>query len=120
MNRSTRRNVTYSLKIASMFKVVLCTTLLAASGLTYVYLKNGEQQCGKVQRQLEVELTKLKAGNEVVNSQIAALSSRAYLEKKLAKETLGLVPIANDQLVHLNSRRERHDGLRMVSNGFRK
>jgi hypothetical protein len=52
--------------------------------------------------------------------QITQLSSRGILEKKLAKNSLGLVPIASDQIVRLN---QRHDGigdeLRVVSNrGF--
>jgi len=49
-----------------------------------------------------------------------ALADIAILEKKLAKNSLGLVPIASDQIVRLN---QRHDGigdeLRVVSNrGF--
>ena len=121
MNRSARRNITYSIKVASILKMVVCTALLAAAGLSYVYFKNQEQQYGNIQRHLEAELAHLHASNEVVNAQIASLSSRAYLEKKLAKESLGLVSIANDQLVRLNGL--RHDGrvdeLRPVSNrGF--
>ena len=120
MNRSTRRNITYSISVASILKMVLCTSLLAAAGLLYVYFKNQEQQYGNIQRRLEAELARLHASNEVVNAQIASLSSRAYLEKKLAKEPLGLVSIANDQLVRLNVRRDRAgDELRPVSNpGF--
>jgi cell division protein FtsB len=120
MNRSTRRNVTYSIKVASILKMVLCTALLAVAGLSYVYFKNQEQQYGNIQRRLEAELARLHASNEVVNAQIASLSSRAFLEKKLAKDSLGLVSIANDQLVRLNPRRDRAgDELRPVSNrGF--
>ena len=122
MNRSTRRNVTYSIKVASILKMVLCTALLAVAGLSYVYLKNQEQQYGNVQRRLETELARLHASNEVVNAQIASLSSRAFLEKRLTKESLGLVPIANDQIVRLNPRRANAgDELRVVSNhGFTK
>ena len=120
MNRSTRRNITYSISVASILKMVLCTALLAVAGLSYVYFKNQEQQYGKIQHRLEAELAHLHASNEVVNAQIASLSSRAYLEKKLAKEPLGLVSIANDQLVRLNVRHDRAgDELRPVSNpGF--
>ena len=120
MNRSTRRNVTYSIKVASIFKMVLCTALLAVAGLSYVYFKNQEQQYGNIQRRLEAELARLHASNEVVNAQIASLSSRAFLEKKLAKDPLGLVSIENRQLVRLNPRRDHAgDELRAVSNpGF--
>src|SRR4051794_24608702 len=122
MNRSARRNATYSIKVASILKTVLCTALLAVAGLSYVYLKNQEQQYGNIQRRLEAELARLHANNEVVSVQIASLSSRAFLEKRLAKDSLGLVPIANDQIVRLNPRRDNAgDELRVVSNhGFTK
>jgi len=119
MNRN-RRNVTHSIKVASIFKVVVSTAILALSGLSYVYLKNQLQQYGEIQRGLEHDLIETRTANEAVRVQITQLSSRAALEKKLAKNSLGLVPIASDQIVRLN---QRHDGigdeLRVVSNrGF--
>jgi type II secretory pathway component PulJ len=119
MNRN-RRNITHSIKVASIFKVVVSTAILAIAGLSYVYLKNQLQQYGEIQRRLEHELTEIRTANEAVRVQITQLSSRAVLEKKLAKNPLGLVPIASDQIVRLN---QRHDGigdeLRVVSNrGF--
>jgi type II secretory pathway component PulJ len=119
MNRSCR-NITHSIKVASIFKVVVSTAILAIAGLSYVYLKNQLQQYGEIQRRLEHELTEIRTASEAVRVQITQLSSRAVLEKKLAKNSLGLVPIASDQIVRLN---QRHDGigdeLRVVSNrGF--
>jgi type II secretory pathway component PulJ len=119
MNRN-RRNITHSIKVASIFKVVVSTAILAIAGLSYVYLKNQLQQYGEIQRRLEHELTEIRTANEAVRVQITQLSSRAVLEKKLAKNPLGLVPIASDQIVRLN---QRHDGigeeLKVVSNrGF--
>ena len=119
MNRN-RRNITHSIKVASIFKVVVSTAILVTAGLSYVYLKNQLQQYGEIQRGLEHDLTELRTASEAVRVQITQLSSRAVLEKKLAKNSLGLVSIANDQIVRLN---QRHDGigeeLRVVSNrGF--
>jgi len=119
MNRN-RRNITHSIKVASIFKVVVSTAILAIAGLSYVYLKNQLQQYGEIQRRLEHDLTEIRTANEAVRVQITQLSSRAVLEKKLAKNSLGLVPIASDQIVRLN---QRHDGivdeLKVVSNrGF--
>ena len=115
-----RRNITQSIKVASIFKVVVSTAILALAGLSYVYLKNQLQQYGEIQRRLEHELTEIRTANEAVRVQITQLSSRAVIEKKLAKNSLGLVPIASDQIVRLN---QRHDGigdeLKVVSNrGF--
>ena len=115
-----RRNITHSIKVASIFKVVVCTAILVTAGLSYVYLKNQLQQYGEIQHRLEHDLTELRTASEAVRVQITQLSSRAVLEKKLAKNSLGLVSIANDQIVRLN---QRHDGigeeLRVVSNrGF--
>jgi hypothetical protein len=119
MNRNGR-NITHSIKVASIFKVVVSTAILALAGLSYVYLKNQLQQYGEIQRRLEHELTEIRTAGEAVRVQITQLSSRAVLEKKLARNSLGLVPIASDQIVRLN---QRHDGigdeLRVVSNrGF--
>jgi hypothetical protein len=119
MNRN-RSNITYSIKVASILKVVVSTAILATAGLSYVYLKNQLQQYGEIQRRLEHELTEIRTANEAVRVQITQLSSRGILEKKLAKNSLGLVPIVSDQIVRLN---QRHDGigdeLRVVSNrGF--
>jgi hypothetical protein len=119
MNRN-RRNITHSIKVASIFKVVVSTVILALAGLSYVYLKNQLQQYGEIQRRLEHDLTEIRTAGEAVRVQITQLSSRAVIEKKLAKNSLGLVPIASDQIVRLN---QRHDGigdeLRVVSNrGF--
>jgi hypothetical protein len=119
MNRN-RRNITHSIKAASIFKVVVSTAILAIAGLSYVYLKNQLQQYGEIQRRLEHELTEIRTAGEAVRVQITQLSSRAVLEKRLGKNSLGLVPIASDQIVRLN---QRHDGigeeLKVVSNrGF--
>ena len=115
-----RKKITYSIKFASISKVVVCTALLASAGLTYVYLKNQLHQYGDIQRKFEKELVDLKTNNEVVRAQLASLSSRGVLEKKLAKNSLGLIPIANDQIVRLNQRHDTvGDELRVVSNrGF--
>jgi hypothetical protein len=119
MNRN-RRKITYSIKFASISKVVVCTALLASAGLTYVYLKNQLHQYGEIQRNLEKDLVDLRTNNEVVRAQLASLSSRGVLEKKLAKNAMGLVPIASDQIVRLNQRQNSvGDELRVVSNrGF--
>ena len=115
-----RRNITQSIKVASIFKVVVSTSILATAGLSYVYLKNQLHQYGEIQRRFEYELTEIRTANEGVRAQITQLSSRGIIEKKLAKNSLGLLPIASDQIVRLN---QRHDGagdeLRVVSNrGF--
>ena len=119
MNRSYK-NITYSIKVASIFKVVVCTAIVAMAGLSYVYLKNQLQEYGGIQRRLEHDLNQLRTANEAVRVQITQLSSRAVIEKRLAKNSLGLVPIASDQIVRLNQRQDGISGeLRVVSNrGF--
>jgi hypothetical protein len=119
MNRNSGK-ITHSIRFASISKVVVCTALLASAGLTYVYLKNQLHQYGDIQRRLEKELVELRTKNEVVRAQLASLSSRGILERKLAKNSLGLVPISSDQIVRLNQRHDTGgDELRVVSNrGF--
>src|SRR5271166_2721775 len=98
MNRN-RSNITYSIKVASILKVVVSTAILATAGLSYVYLKNQLQQYGEIQRRLEHELTEIRTANEAVRVQITQLSSRGILEKKLAKNSLGLVRNAQARAV---------------------
>jgi cell division protein FtsB len=113
-----QKKITHSIQAASIFRVVLCTALLALAGLTYVYLKNQLHSYGDIQRRLERELTELRSENEVVSAQIASLSSRVVLEKRLAKNSLGLVPISTEQIVRLNVRHEpSQTELRVVANG---
>lgn len=119
MNRN-RRTITHSIRVTSILQVVASTVVLAAAGLSYVYLKNQLHQYGDIQHRLERELTELRADNEVVRAQIASLSSRVVLEKKLAKDSLGLIPIASDQIVRLNQHHDTvGDALKVVSSrGF--
>src|SRR6516225_5670549 len=78
-----RRNITHSIKVASIFKVVVSTCILSVAGLSYVYLKNQIQKYGEIQRRLEYELTEIRTADEAVRAQITQLSSRGILEKKL-------------------------------------
>src|SRR5262245_5692953 len=117
---SNSRNIINLFKVACIFKLSVITSILVISGFSYVYLKNHLHQYGEIQRRLEYELTEIRTANEAVRAQITQLSSRGILEKKLAKNSLGLLPIVSDQIVRLN---QRHDGvgdeLRVVSNrGF--
>jgi cell division protein FtsB len=118
--KQTQKKVTHSIRAASILRMVICTVLLALAGLTYVYLKNQLHLYGDIQRKLERELAELRSENEVARAQIASLSSRTVLEKKLAKNPLGLVPIATEQIVRLNQRRDAtQNELRVVANrGF--
>ncbi len=84
MNRN-RSNITYSIKVASIFKVVVSTIILATAGLSYVYLKNQLQQYGEIQRRLERELTEIRTANEAVRVQITQLSSRVFLKRSWPK-----------------------------------
>ncbi len=111
------KKITHSIRAASILRVVVCTALLALAGLTYVYLKNQLYQYGDIQRRLERELVELRSESEVARAQIASLSSRVILEKKLAKNSLGLVPIASEQVVRLNQPHEAgQNELRVVAN----
>ncbi len=113
-----QRNITNSIRVASIFKVVVTTALLAVAGLSYVYLKNQLHQYGAIQRRLEHDLVELRANNQVVRAQMDSLSSRLYIEKKLAKDSRGLVPIGTAQVVRLNQQHDSED-MRVVSNrGF--
>ena len=116
MNRN-RRNITYSIKVASILKVVVITAILAIAGLSYVYLKNQLTEFGHEQIALEKELADLQRDNQIIESTLGSLSSRRELMKSLAKDSRGLIPITTDQVVRLNQGRGPvGDELRIVSN----
>jgi cell division protein FtsB len=111
-----RKRTTYSIRVAAVLKVLLLTTFFAGSGLSYVYLKNREHALGEMQCKLEKDLDEIRNGNRVLQAQIAQLSSIPFLEKRLEKDSLGLVHIARENIVRLDDERDSNrNSVRVVS-----
>jgi len=98
MKRSMQLN---RLDAASLARWVVMTALLAVAGLSYVYLTLQLHWLGDRQKVLETGLAGLRTQNDVANVQIAALTSRSALQRRLKEGYLKMVPITEQNIVRL-------------------
>jgi hypothetical protein len=99
MKRS-RRNWN-AVNAASLARWVVLTAFLALTGLSYVYLTLQLYHLGERKKALENELAALRGQNDVVSVQIAALTSRTALQRRLKEGYLKMVAIAERNIVRL-------------------
>jgi len=94
------------------------TALLEVAGLSYVYLTLQLHWLGDRQKALETALAGLRKQNDVANVQIAALTSRSALQRRLKEGYLKMIPITEQNIVRLNSsaRPAGEDDLQPVAN----
>src|SRR5213082_855712 len=115
MNRSRQLN---RVGAASLARWIVITALLAAAGLCYVYLTLQLHRLGDRKKSLETELVGLRTQNDVANVQIAALTSRSALQRRLKEGYLKMIPISEHNIVRLNapSRHSEQDAVQPVVN----
>ena len=115
MSRS-RRNWN-EVNAASLARWIVLTGFLALTGLCYVYLTLQLYHLGDRRKALENELANLKAQNEVASAQIAALTSRSALQRRLKEGYIKMIPIAERDIVRLTlPARNPEDQIQPVSN----
>ncbi len=115
MSRS-RRNWN-EVNAASLARWIVLTGFVALTGLIYVYLTLQLYHLGDRKKALETEVTNLKMQNEVASAQIAALTSRAALQRRLKEGYLKMIPIAEHNIVRLTiPNRNPDDAIQPVSN----
>ena len=78
-----RRKTFNSVNAASLARWIVITGFLALTGLVYVYLTLQLYHLGDRKKVLETELAGLHSQNDVASVQIAALTSRAALQRRL-------------------------------------
>jgi cell division protein FtsB len=117
MNRSRRKNWN-AVEAASLARWIVLTAFLALTGLSYVYLTLQLYHLGDRKKALENELASLRSQNDVANGQIAALTSRAALQRRLKEGYLKMVPIAERDIVRLSipARESGEDAVQPVAN----
>jgi hypothetical protein len=101
MHRHHRKNFN-PLQAASLARWLVITGFLAVTGLIYVYLQVQLIQLGDRKKALETELGMIRAETEVASVQIAALTSRTALQRRLKEGYLKMIPIAESSIVRLN------------------
>ncbi|PYL58008.1 MAG: hypothetical protein DMF31_09775 [Verrucomicrobia bacterium] len=100
MNRSHRRNCN-TVNAASLARWIVVTAFLALAGLSYVYLTLQLYHLGERRKAVENELAGLRTQNDLASAQIAALTSRSALQRRLKEGYLKMVPISEANIVRL-------------------
>jgi hypothetical protein len=112
MSRSRRKNWN-TVNAASLARWLVLTVFLALTGLSYVYLTLQLYHLGERKKALENELASLRTQSDVVAGQIAALTSRVALERRIKEGYLQLVPIPERNIVRLTLPEHRPDDERI-------
>jgi hypothetical protein len=86
----------------SLARWIVIAVFTAATGLSYVYLTVQLHHQGVVKKQLEQELVAVRTQNEDAKVQIAALTSRTALQRRLQEGQLKMIPITEQSIVRLN------------------
>ncbi len=100
MNRSHRRNCN-TVNAASLARWIVMTAFLALAGLSYVYLTLQLYHLGERKKAAENELISLRTQNDIARAQIAALTSRSALQRRLKEGFLKMIPISETNIVRL-------------------
>jgi hypothetical protein len=103
---------------ASLVRWIVLTAFLALTGLSYVYLTLQLYHLGDRKKALENELTSLRTQSDVARIQIAALTSRSALQRRLKEGYLKMIPISENNIVRLSMpiRAEGEETVRPVAN----
>jgi hypothetical protein len=96
-----RRKTFNALNAASLARWILLTVFLAFTGLIYVYLNLQLYHLGDRKKALENELGGLRMQNDVASGQIAALTSRSAMQRRLKEGYLKMIPISERNIVRL-------------------
>jgi hypothetical protein len=117
MNRSRRKNFN-AVDAASLARWIVLTAFLALAGLIYVYLTIQLYHLGDRKKALENELASLRTQNDVAGVQIAALTSRSALQRRLKEGYLKMIPISEHNIVRLTmpARLAGEDTIQPVAN----
>src|SRR5947208_12087483 len=117
MNRSRKKNWN-RLEAASLARWIVLTGFFALTGLIYVYLTIQLYHLGDRKKALENELAGLRTQNDVASAQIAALTSRSALQRRLKEGYLKMIPITERNIVRLTVplHPDNDDSVRPVAN----
>jgi hypothetical protein len=116
--KGARRKNLNPINAAGLARWLVITVFLALTGLIYVYLSIQLHRLGDQQHHLEQELASLRNQNEVAGGQIAALTSRSALQRRLKEGYLKMTPIAESNIVRLsaNTRTSEEGAIQPVAN----
>src|SRR6266566_9284354 len=117
MNRSRRKNCN-TVNAASLARWIVVTAFLALAGLGYVYLTLQLYHLGDRRKAAENELATLRTQNDIASAQIAALTSRSALQRRMKEGYLKMLPISEGNIVRLTipARQPEEETIQPVAN----
>jgi hypothetical protein len=86
---------------ASLARWIVMTAFLALAGLAYVYLTLQLYHLGERRKAVENELASLRTQNDIAAGQIAALTARSALQRRLKEGYLKMIPVSESKIVRL-------------------
>ncbi|MDQ3119525.1 MAG: hypothetical protein M3Q89_08190 [Verrucomicrobiota bacterium] len=101
--RRSRRKQFNTINAPSLARWLVLTAFVALTGLIYVYLNVQLYTLGDRKKALENELASVRSQNDVANVQIAALTSRSALQRRLKEGYLKMIPIAEPSIVRIST-----------------
>lgn len=107
-------NIANRLQFGSLLRSTVAAAFLAAAGLSYLYLKHQLHVAGTRKKALESELRELSAQGRVLDSQIAALTSRTALQQRLKDGFIHMMEIPSASIVRIRLLPEAGGGLAAV------
>lgn len=90
------------MKSSSIAKWTLIALIFGGVGLQIVHFKNQQFQLGQKIRKVEQAIRETHISNQVLLAEIATLSSRAAIQKKLAARSIIMNPIQDQYIAHLS------------------
>jgi len=100
---ANRRKHANTVPVAGILRWTVVALFVLIAGLGYVYFKNQQHATGNEIKNLERQLADLTTQNDIVRAKISQLSSRSYLQKRLADGFIHMTPITDDRIVRLNT-----------------
>ena len=117
MKRSRRKSMN-AVNAPSLARWIVLTGFLGLTGLIYVYLTIQLYHLGNQKKVLERDLASFRTQNEVASVQVATLTSRSALQRRLKEGYLKMVEISEEHIVRLNAspRGPNDDAVQPVAN----
>ena len=101
--KHSRRKQFNPINAPSLARWIVITAFLGLTGLLYVYLTVQLVHLGDRQKALETEFADVRARNDDASVQIAALTSRVALQRRVKEGYLKMIPIAEQNIVRLST-----------------
>jgi uncharacterized protein HemX len=93
-----RKYQSAAIRFGPAIKAFLLCALIGGAGVGYVWQKSQIDELGKQIRRREQELNALQDQNKKLKQQLAMMYSQKYLEDRIKKLNLGLVPLQGSQV----------------------